>query len=99
MKHWTEYYDGALCGDGKKFEVMLGKMPFSTSAFYNRLTTAGSKKKSYLYNLNPVTIYALLQIANPIAKYVLLLYLKPRWHKFYINNTWVLCLEVCAIGR
>jgi len=26
-------------------------------------------KKSYLYDLNPVTIYALLQIANPIAKY------------------------------
>jgi hypothetical protein len=69
---------GALCGDGNKFEVMLGKMPFSISAFYNRLTTAGSKKKSYLYNLNPVTIYALLQTANPIAKYVLLLYLKPR---------------------
>jgi hypothetical protein len=49
--------------------------------------------------LNPVTIYALLQTANPIAKYVLLLYLKPRWHKFDVNNTWVLCLEVCAIGR
>jgi len=55
---------------------MLGKIPFSISAFYNRLTIAGSKKKSY--DLNPVTIYALLQIANPIAKYVLLLYLKPR---------------------
>jgi hypothetical protein len=45
---------------------MLGKMPFSTSAFYNRPTIAGSKKKSHLYDLNSVTIYALLQIANPI---------------------------------
>lgn len=60
-----------------------------------RLQEVKKKKKSYLHNLNPVTIYALLQIANPIAKYVLLLYLKPRWHKFYINDTCFMSWSLC----
>jgi hypothetical protein len=44
MNCWTEYYDGEHGGDGWKFDVMMHKMPFSTSQFYNKLTVAGTKK-------------------------------------------------------